>query len=583
MAYSGKKINDIGAYNECRSSKGLYYVLTSVNIRMLNVHLGLCIPQECPIEVIQEYKGVIASMISRFTDFEVRPENLIFSDSAEKNEKLNRWSAGAIVVVAVVGLLIAWELLATVLDYNGYLNSTSPSLLAKFILCFSYQKNARGLLTLGNKVDERLEILNGVRVLAMWWVVVAHSFVTQMLAPLANLEDAFDDAVNSFFLATIKAGTVAVDIFFFLSGFLAALSFIQVFSNPEARNPMTFLSSYLKRYIRLTPTVLVLMLYTIFFQPMLFNTPTSPATEVAAHNCSNHWYETLLYVANLTSGMAEMCNPWIWYLFVDIQLYLITPFLILPYCIKKKAGYVTLLLACVAAFTTDIVICCHYNLNLSVTRPPPMKEYFEYEYIKPYCRAFPYLIGMAFFIFTKEGTDMQTGSEVCVSVKNKVYRSKLLRYSFYIAGVFIMSALICTFYLLDKFKDGWSSSLGNAHIILTRPLFVIGLTLVLYPVLIGRGKPLLAVLGHFMFGPMGRLTYGVYMVHMPIFYAIVFDRLQAEYYTVATRVVEAVMVFVLSYIVSFVLTIVFESPSVQLLKLSNKPRECARDYKLLTN
>eukprot|EP00826_Nyctotherus_ovalis_P005801 TRINITY_DN1131_c0_g1_i10.p1 TRINITY_DN1131_c0_g1~~TRINITY_DN1131_c0_g1_i10.p1 ORF type:complete len:219 (-),score=41.07 TRINITY_DN1131_c0_g1_i10:160-816(-) len=218
-----------------------------------------------------------------------------------------------------------------------------------------------------------------------------------------------------------------------------------------------------------------------------------------------------------------------------------------------------------------------------MSRPPPMKEYFDNEYIKPYCRAFPYLIGMVFFIFTKEGTDIQIGNEVCVSVKNKVYHSKLLRYSFYIAGIIIMSALICTFYLLDKYKDGWSSSLGNAHIILTRPLFVIGLALVLYPVLIGRGKPLLAVLGHFIFGPMGRLTYGIYMVHVPIYYAIIFNRLQAEYYTEATRVVEAIMVFVLSYIVSFVVTIVFESPSVQLLKLSNKLRERSRDYKLLTN
>jgi len=584
IAYSGKKINDLGAYKECKDSEGFYYLLMTTKIKELSIHLGLCFPNECPLEFVQTKKPLIAELISKVSGFEIKPEDIILSNPEKNNKELNKWSAGAIVFLIAVGLLIVFEIFTTVLEYKGYIGMPSDSKQSKVLLCFSYQKNTQGIFDAGNKIDQSWKVLNGVRVLAMWWIVIAHSFVMQIFTPLANINDVIDDAFNSFFIGMMKAATVSVDVFFFLSGLLAGLSYYQSFKNPHNRNPKSILSNYLNRYLRLTPLVLVLMLYTICIQPMLFDTPISPLSKIFADNCTNHWYDNLLYIANLTTDFKDMCNPWVWYLFVDFQLYIIVPIIMLPYCYKKSAGYLSLGILLMGALITQIIVCCYYNLNLSLSRPRPIHYLADIEYIKPYTRALPYLIGIAFFFLLKEGSD--GSNEAIVSIKDKVYCSRLLRYSLYFAGILLMSLIICSFYLLDRYPESWNDRFGNAHIILIRPLFVIALVMVIYPVLIGRGKLLLAVLGHYIFNCMGKLTYAVYMIHLPIFFAIAFDVLQAEYYSIFMRVTYAITVFIVSYVLSFFVTIIFVSPAIRLskgLKEVKEPKEGSRDYKLLVS
>ena len=91
--------------------------------------------------------------------------------------------------------------------------------------------------------------------------------------------------------------------------------------------------------------------------------------------------------------------------------------------------------------------------------------------------------------------------------------------------------------------------------------------LIIYPVTIGRGKPLLTFLGNPMFNSLAKITYAVYQVHLLIFSSYFMSTLQGVEYQGLYLVTKAIDIFITSYLSAFVLTLLFESPIVQLEKL----------------
>jgi len=88
---------------------------------------------------------------------------------------------------------------------------------------FNIRKNTATILYSTNKVDKNLDVLNGVRVLSICWVVLGHTYMMFILSPTINLEDTLK-SIKLTSMATIIAGVYSVDVFFCLSGFLSAMS-----------------------------------------------------------------------------------------------------------------------------------------------------------------------------------------------------------------------------------------------------------------------------------------------------------------------------------------------------------------------
>ena len=583
LAYSGKGINDLGSYNGCKNEKGFYYLFVTMALPVLPVSLGICLPRECSFGLIQSKKPFIVELISKITNIEIKPSDIILTDPATINKDLTRWTLGPILVIAGIGLLVIWELLVTFLDYNECLEYEEGSNYKRILACYSLYRNAESIAKIGNKLDPQLEVLNGIRLLSMFWVVLAHSFTLEAFSPVRNLKDVAEDVFNSYFVGIIKAGTLAVDVFFFLSGFLAALSLVQVFKNPRYRNISSILGIYIKRYVRLTPLIVILLLYTIYLQPLFFDSPRSSLSKQFADKCSADWYTVLSYVSNFTTKFLDICDAWLWYIFVDMQFYILTPLIILPYCIKKTVGYIVFTIMFIGCLLAQTLVFCHYKLNLSLVKLSSNPDMVSHAYIMPYSRALPYFIGILLYLFYAEGNDSSNGSKFFLVTRVKAHNSRILRYFMYILGISIVFAIIYSFYYLDKYPKNWSESFGIVHMITSRPMFVIGISLLIYPVLIGHGNLLLFLLGRPIFGIMGKLTYGVYLFHMLIYMAIALHQLQADYYSIFDRILAAIMVFSLSYIISFFLTIVVESPIVQLLKISSKKKEVKKESKLLSD
>ena len=146
----------------------------------------------------------------------------------------------------------------------------------RFCLCFSLYTNGKKLIGT-KKVEGNIDCINGIRFFSMCWVVLGHTFYVISLTPWSNSLEV--DYVRIFFrfitlfsyfnffyciifyfqafgdvgMMTVWSGTLSVDTFFLLSGFL--ISFLSLREMDKRKNAITILTipmQYLHRYIRYT-------------------------------------------------------------------------------------------------------------------------------------------------------------------------------------------------------------------------------------------------------------------------------------------------------------------------------------------
>ena len=108
------------------------------------------------------------------------------------------------------------------------------------------------------------DILDGVRVLSIMWVIFGHSYVFS-LRVMRNSSEITLDYSKQFLFTLVLSGPFSVDSFFFLSSFLGAYVFLRKYpANRRFMNPLLVLKIYFNRYYRLTPLLAFIMYFSAF-------------------------------------------------------------------------------------------------------------------------------------------------------------------------------------------------------------------------------------------------------------------------------------------------------------------------------
>jgi len=559
---TGKKLNDLGDYRACKNGTATKYIL----LENINFRLGLCLPYKCNENTIEPLKPVLISAINLVSGpYKIHMNDTKFIDVEKQNHELTKITLGSIIFLILISGIIIITIIATTYEYY-YKNQDTVSDEISLLSSFSLQTNVPFTLnSQQNTTDPLLSIFNGVKFIALFWAMCGNTYIYDNLAPTYNFPKFKHDLLNSFNHSFVKTATLAGDVFFFISGFFAISTFYKVLKEEQNRSIKIVIFAYLRRYFRQLPLLIIAILGLVFLLPYLRDRPIHPKVVEDMENCKNKPFWTLLFMNNLIKP-EDGCLNWTWWISADFQFYIIAPFLALPFLFSYSLGMVVLLGGGAISMCITSFIYSHFSLHTSFSKPMSDNYYTEF-YIKPYCRVIPYLLG-AGFNFMYQDFQKLPSEKHCrpfFAIQQFVSKHEYAKYLFYFMGISIAYASIHTISFFDT-ADSWPQELATLYEVAFRPLFVIGLMMVIYPSIIGQGEALSEILGHPMFGALSKFTYGAYLINPIILYSLVGYSLSAHFINHSWMLFNLAIITIGSYVISFVLTVIFECPMIHFLR-----------------
>uniref|UniRef100_A0A914D4P7 Acyltransferase 3 domain-containing protein n=1 Tax=Acrobeloides nanus TaxID=290746 RepID=A0A914D4P7_9BILA len=190
---------------------------------------GICIPTSCLNEkykILSSWKTV--SLFNDGTKKE-KPFEICLS-SRHKEQWYQQWKP-----ILVFCFLLLFPCLIIISSTNqnnqfGYKN-VSP-FYQQILQAFSLKENLKLLAHVSKEPNSTITCIVGLRVLAAFWAVLVHT--TLLIQPFfENLEEYEDDMVNGFWNQALTNNTLAVDIFFVISGTLTSFNWFKSKGNTQ--------------------------------------------------------------------------------------------------------------------------------------------------------------------------------------------------------------------------------------------------------------------------------------------------------------------------------------------------------------
>lgn len=196
-----------------------------------------------------------------------------------------------------------------------------------------------------------MPVLDGVRGLAVLFVILFHSSKIRATAPIDDL----------YFLYT-RSTWIGVDLFFVLSGFLIT----GILYDTKSQSSY-FRSFYWRRTVRIFPLYYLVVAFCIFVGPQLpfFGDPGAPDPR------PNQWWYWLYlsnYLVALEGFSHSMLGP-TWSLAIEEQFYLLWPLLVF-FCSRRAIMAISMCLMLFAPLLRALLLFNDFNVNVMYTSTP---------------------------------------------------------------------------------------------------------------------------------------------------------------------------------------------------------------------
>jgi peptidoglycan/LPS O-acetylase OafA/YrhL len=234
--------------------------------------------------------------------------------------------------------------------------------------------------------------------MSIFWIILGHRIHLQF--PWANPTD-YRAFMNERIISTpFHTHHLAVDTFLIMGALLMTWSTLKDCEKQQ----LNILRMIWRRYLRYTPVFAALVFAAASIFRFAFNGPLF--LDMLRDNCVNNWWWALLHIQNYLPP-SEMCINHSWYLSIDFQLFVISPFII--YLIHKfgKKGLSVPAILCVGTMIYIFSIAMVLNIEMprlaSGEGDDPI--YSKYIYFPTQSRAGPWFIGiiLGYFLYIKRG------------------------------------------------------------------------------------------------------------------------------------------------------------------------------------
>lgn len=243
---------------------------------------------------------------------------------------------------------------------------------------FDIQSN---LEYLKHRPDFQEPLIDGIRALAVLWVLIVHLFVLHLTVFPVTVAKLIAHPP----LSWIVNSTQGVDLFFVISGYLIGSILLKEFQKSGTLRVSRF---YVRRFLRLTPVYIVAMVLGLYF---MHGIPHFPKWGKAQYAWAN-----LLCINNFVP-IAKQYMDWCWALAIEDQFYLLLPWCLLLFMRKGKGRFNILISLMFLSMTIRLAV-----IHFTGIGPPFRYKWsaqsfraFDVLYDKPWMRFGGLLAGVA--------------------------------------------------------------------------------------------------------------------------------------------------------------------------------------------
>ncbi|KAI8750590.1 nose resistant to fluoxetine protein 6, partial [Biomphalaria glabrata] len=156
---------------------------------------------------------------------------------------------------------------------------------------------------------------------------------------------------------------------------------------------------YFHRFWRLSPPYMLVLLSVLGLQRFMGSGAMWSTVQPSDKSgCEKNWWTNLLYINNLVNTDAS-CFGHSWYLANDMQFFILSPLMLIPFYFNVYAGLLSCGIFLLAQWVTTGVLSSDNEwsptlIGLNIKVKPGSLDYMIHYYITPYCRMGPYIVGI---------------------------------------------------------------------------------------------------------------------------------------------------------------------------------------------
>ncbi|CAO1388079.1 unnamed protein product [Diamesa hyperborea] len=289
---------------------------------MSKIHWSFCVPSSCSP---QDVETLLQSHLNEFTrDTVLSIKAYVDPKLCQVKESLSSKIDGStIMTICFFGVLFILSILSSKFHSTSWLKA------------FSVSDNLTTLL-LTQRHSSDISVIHGIRFICVMIIFLSHKMVTISFHPLFYRTSLVEDSTKTPVGLILKGAHIITDVFIMLSGFVASYILIE---QSERMKRMPILGAYILKYLRMVPSVLIVMLIAAFILPLLGDGPLFPI--VVNHNsqlCRANGWSNMLMLQNFLVPFSEMCLMFTYHVAVDFQLFLLVPFMVIILLKRPKEG-----------------------------------------------------------------------------------------------------------------------------------------------------------------------------------------------------------------------------------------------------
>lgn len=511
------------------------------------IRIGLCFLDDCNAADLQALADTVKPPM-----VDILVSNCVTSEP----EPWTSLQIGLVAFLAFLGIIIAGATIIDIITKAKPNYSEKGGTLLQLVEALSAAASTRELFHAAERSSAdnySLRFLYGIRTISLGHIVLGHclQIASDAWSRMLNLLIVSDKWCN----LILPAAYSSVDTFFFLSGFLLCLAVTKQKGNMN--RIIVFIIAIYRRLIR-TCLPVFFVITCIFVLPRFVTGPDAKSFfQKFDEEIAENWWHLIIPIRNFFGMTERSVMIHLWYISADFQLFIVALLVLLLFKGQKRlavAAFIGLsLLGCAIATwqatNPDITPFMIYPAFTRTTLFETMNKY----YMWPFYHAVCYFSGCMTLLVLED-------------FKNRKISRVMNAVGWFVAAF----CAVCTVFM----KYPWyiktnptSEGVKLFMAFLDRILWSLFLSWFTMACATGRGGFVNRVLSSDIFVPLGKLSFGVYLIHYPFIMVVLHttrERLLWSYFTVVTLFFG---VFIWSNILGYMAFLACEAPTAAVDKL----------------